>query len=252
MVRNEMCLVFNHIPKTAGTSIRKMIIDAVGQENTLKVPWCKPNQIAEQYESIKLLSKDKKDRIRLLYGHQPFGTFYKALEKPCIHFSLLRDPLKRALSHLNMDLKHICGKKFSPKVVHEYVRHQKYNYEKFGSYIDDFYVYCNLQTRWLSNNIFGTPYDDGQSMLNAALTNSEKSVIFMTDEMDNIREFIRAFYQMERPPATAFENKASYQTAVEDLPEDVLNFIMDRKQLDYELCRYVKMKNQRMSDKILY
>ncbi|WP_439550671.1 hypothetical protein [Falsiroseomonas sp.] len=89
--------VFLHVPKTAGSSLRTVLSRQYGARHVLYFdlgigdPRPMPDIAAAVRE--RMAGRD----IRLVTGHQFLGL-HQALREPCHYFTLLRDPVERALS----------------------------------------------------------------------------------------------------------------------------------------------------------
>jgi hypothetical protein len=89
--------VFIHIPKTAGSSIRRLLSRQYSVSHIMPIDeesgeWQK---FLDNPTLLKLYL-DEHD-ISLLSGHMSFGV-HSVIRQPCRYFSLLRDPINRAVS----------------------------------------------------------------------------------------------------------------------------------------------------------
>jgi hypothetical protein len=84
-------LVFVHIPKTAGTSLRAAIEQIYGRKS---VYVCSNFKDLERFETM---SPDQRARYRVLSGHVPFGA-HSLFPSPALTITFLRDPVERILS----------------------------------------------------------------------------------------------------------------------------------------------------------
>lgn len=97
-------LVFLHIPKTAGTSVRHALHKAYRKEETLKI-W--EVQHGADIESEDFSNHVVRANVKLITGHLMYKQLIenpsfknRGLEKPYI-FSVVRDPVDRAISLFN-------------------------------------------------------------------------------------------------------------------------------------------------------
>ncbi len=81
-----MIIVFNHVPKTAGTSFFEQLIKPNFKNDEIKASnhSRKPNIILN-------------NKIKLLHGHIPFSVPVMGINH-IEHITLLRDPIERAIS----------------------------------------------------------------------------------------------------------------------------------------------------------
>lgn len=90
--RNSMSekevLIFMHIPKTGGTTLRRIIDKQY-----------KPNEIYRTYKNVvKPQGKMTDQNIRCIQGHDYFGI-HKQINKPYKYVTMLRDPVERVISN---------------------------------------------------------------------------------------------------------------------------------------------------------
>ncbi|NES01420.1 MAG: sulfotransferase family protein [Okeania sp. SIO2F4] len=85
-------LIFPHIPKTAGTTLRSVILSQYSQE---KVHFLKVSQTP--LEAAQKISESDNKRVHCYVGHMPYGL-HKYLAKPAIYITLIREPVDRIIS----------------------------------------------------------------------------------------------------------------------------------------------------------
>lgn len=86
-------LVFLHIPKTAGTTLRDVIARQYPEEAIFVIGEDANGDIAR----FKTVSEATSSDIRVLSGHMSFGL-HRYLPPPVTYITVLRDPISRALS----------------------------------------------------------------------------------------------------------------------------------------------------------
>jgi len=94
-----------HIPKTAGTSLRTLMRPHYDATEFAEIYANQFNLISPNRTFIDELKK-KKGRLRVVFGHFSFGA-HRLLDEPdAKYFTLLRDPIRRAVSllgHISRD-----------------------------------------------------------------------------------------------------------------------------------------------------
>lgn len=96
--------VFLHIPKTAGDTLNTILWRQYREVGYLEVPDPLPPSrysAAEDtpFERVKRQVADPNwKRVGLIYGHMPFGI-HEVLSGPVRYFTMVRDPIERAISH---------------------------------------------------------------------------------------------------------------------------------------------------------
>jgi hypothetical protein len=90
--------VFVHIPKSSGSTIRSILSRQYGVQAIL---YFEPNSGEWKHHASSpeefLHQQMAQHPIYLITGHEPFGI-HKTIRQPCRYFSMVRDPIDRALS----------------------------------------------------------------------------------------------------------------------------------------------------------
>lgn len=87
-------LIFLHIPKTAGTTLNRII---EWQYSPFEIFTMDPYRIRATPERLKRLSEGRRRRLRMVRGHMFYGV-HEYLPQGATYFTMLRDPVARALS----------------------------------------------------------------------------------------------------------------------------------------------------------
>jgi hypothetical protein len=87
-------LIFLHIPKTAGTTLNRII---EWQYHPLQIFTIDPHRIRATPERLKQLSEKRRRRLRVVRGHMFYGI-HELLPQGKTYITMLRDPVARAVS----------------------------------------------------------------------------------------------------------------------------------------------------------
>lgn len=102
-----MTLVFVHIPKAAGTSLKNAITDKVGSDN-IYFDYCRPLAKGNLHRKVDCLLSSMTARSRtekFIFGHFLVGKYANfngycfKRRREVAYATFLRDPLQRAISH---------------------------------------------------------------------------------------------------------------------------------------------------------
>ncbi len=95
MNNKSECLIFLHIPKTAGSTFHTILSSRYCKKNTYNVFGSRYSE--PEIKQFIELSLESKKHIRLLKGHMPFGL-HKYINLKGRYISILRDPAERVIS----------------------------------------------------------------------------------------------------------------------------------------------------------
>jgi hypothetical protein len=83
----KMTIIFTHVPKVAGTTLKSRLISPNFTESEIK-----------EFKGIVDLIKNRNEDFSILVGHNPFGMGQFTSGK-ARYFTVLRDPIERSISH---------------------------------------------------------------------------------------------------------------------------------------------------------
>ncbi len=90
----QRALIFLHIPKTAGTTLNRII---EWQYNPLSIFTMDPYRIRATPERLKQLPEARRRRLRMVRGHFYYGV-HEYLPQGSTYITMLREPVARFLS----------------------------------------------------------------------------------------------------------------------------------------------------------
>lgn len=91
-------LLFLHIPKTAGSTMRALINRKYASHRTLLLSGPNLPRMQAALDQFRAATQGERDHWDCLYGHFLFGV-HEFLTRPYFYFTLLRDPIERCVSH---------------------------------------------------------------------------------------------------------------------------------------------------------
>lgn len=154
-------LFFIHIPKTAGTSLRRVLRPRYTGEEFVPVYSHEPAEL----QSI----RDKLEGARVLYGHFSYG-FHELLDTQGLYATMLREPVARAWSLYRHQL-------HNPRAgYHDLVR-SGISFEKLLE-SNSIHEMNNHMTRIVSGHV-GVEFIDDDSLLARAIENIKRDFLFV-------------------------------------------------------------------------
>ncbi len=91
----EAKLIFNHMPKTGGSSMQFFFEELFGKDRVFRV---RDRTITPETKTVDRLSKEEVDFYRVFQGHFRYGNHTVVGEKS-VYFGVMRDPIDRLISN---------------------------------------------------------------------------------------------------------------------------------------------------------
>ena len=253
--RQRPLVVFLHIPKTAGLTVRICVLPRQYQaDETFASTWAGEvgaggsravGVLADEFQSVGVfngivrpgviwfpeslaaaaarflqLPAERRDRVRLFYSeHMEFGL-HEHLSRPVSYFTLLREPVARVLSHYGYS-----GGQHAPKSM------------SLSEHIAA-HVEANLQTRLLAG-----PPDQIASLSPADRLERAKgnlracAIVGLTERFDETMLLLKAAYGW-RMPLYERRNVGRHRLSRQELPAEVIRQIEADNSLDVALYAY--------------
>ena len=227
-------VVFLHIPKTAGMSLRGLFV-----KNYRGVPHFNTDlgDLTESFwqsclDRVRLMPKDELGRHRVFKGHMPFGL-HEMLPGTVDYITFLRDPLKRVVSHYRMH----CRKNVLPADLVIDPSKKDWNLKDYPVFLRDL---DNLQTRLLAGADLSLPFGAcTEEHLRQAKANLDRHFKFvgLTEQFD------LSLMVLERLCGWRWHFYVPDNRATSDstyLSPELLEAIRHQNRFDYDLYRYAE------------
>jgi Sulfotransferase family len=220
-------LIFLHIPKTAGSSLYSVI--------QRQYPPGQMYVIAKvsETEKFRVLPEQKRNSVRMLMGHLPFGTHGAFTEGATEYFTLLREPVDRVMSnyfHIYSDPAHHFHRQLHAK---KYTLCQLLETGKILNL-------NNCMTRFLSGDA-KRKYDEcDHAMLEKALVNlSAFALVGLQENFELFLVRLMERYRWKNP--YHFKKRISTaRIAVHDVDKITRGCVEHYNKLDIELYRIMQ------------
>lgn len=216
-------LIFLHIPKTAGTTLNRII---ESQYSPFLIFTIDPHRIRATVERLRQLPERRRRRLRVVRGHLFYGI-HEFLPQGATYITMLRDPVARALSAYYFVLR----RPLNP--LHRKLKRERLRVEDCLRLFPD---RNNLQCKFIAG-VAGTTFSD-ERLLDIAKENLTKSfsVVGISERFEESLTLISKRFGWEVP---FYENKkvATSRPAVEPRLADL---IRENNRLDVELYEFGK------------
>ncbi|WP_185151571.1 sulfotransferase family 2 domain-containing protein [Peribacillus simplex] len=205
--KNDDLLIFLHIQKTAGSSLRTFVKKQYEEGET----W-----FGRTLEDLKDIEKDK---YQCLGGHFPYGI-HENFSRPYSYFTMLREPIDRVISYYSF----IQNKETHGKHDRSVGMDLKSFMKTFDSKTE------NFQTRRITG---------GKPNLEKAKEHllRDFSFVGLTERFEESLYLMKKEYQW---PTFSYKNRNITKTRLDksEIPEKITSYIAERNELDIELYRF--------------
>lgn len=221
---SKRIVVFLHIPKTGGITMRRLLDRQYTKERVFRYP---PD---EPIRSIRKLSPSQLKKIKCVYGHFRYGV-HRHFSGKATYITMVRDPLERILS-----MYYFVRSRPKNKLYHK-VRHM--NFSQFVTSRDPRIQLAlhNHQTRMISGK--------REPDLQKALENIKKhfAVVGVTEMYPESVIMMKKDLGWKDINYTK-ENVTKSRPKQLHVPADILRLIRQNNKLDYKLYNFSKNRLQ--------
>jgi hypothetical protein len=227
MAKQGETLIFLHIYKAAGTTLRKIIERNYDTSTVYTV------DIAERksFSRFRELAGRERKRFVVIQGHVRFGL-HELVPRPTTYFTMLREPVDRVLSDYYFVLREPIHHLYE-RVASERMSLRDYICSKMSLSVD------NCQVRVLCGEPDVAYGDCSRAMLKEAKHNLETffSVVGLAERFDESVILLKRAFGW-KTPLYVRHNVTKDRPRQERIPEDVLGLIKEHNTLDIELYRF--------------
>ena len=198
-------LIFLHIPKAGGSTLRKIFLDQHHRVNPDPESFFVVNRTRDS-QNLYDLSQERKKKIKLLIGHFGFGV-HEELKGASQYVTMLRNPIARVLSAYNY------SKSFERADAFEAIRESNMDVVEFAQHYGGSWL-INGQTRILAGLGDNTSLSD-KELYTIALQNIKDHFIYV----GALESFDRSLLQLKKvlnwsTPYYTIQNKTLEKTSI--------------------------------------
>ncbi len=204
-----------HIPKTGGITLRNIIDKQYAQEQIMKLP--------QKRKLAQVLNQPKRnfENLQCIYGHHRFGI-HEHFQKPFSYITMLRHPVERIISTYFFILQNERNR------MHEKVKNMTFEEFILSPDPNIQVPLSNHQTRFIS----GEKNPDFQK---AQLNIKQHFSAIGITEMYNESLFIMKKKLGWNDISYTKKNITKIRSKKDDIPEDLLQVIKEKNELDIQL-----------------
>jgi hypothetical protein len=223
-------VIFLHIPKTAGTTLHRII--------ERQYP---PTQVysldeTHDFDDFSSLSEARRAELSVLKGHMIFGL-HEYLPGPSAYFTLLREPADRSISNFHF-VRRTPHHYHHDLIIAEKMTLKDYLESEVAPLMD------NGQTRMLSGGWYTLPVGEcTKEVLKAAKKNLQENfaVVGLTERFDETLLLLKERFGWHNIFYVR-RNVSRDRPTTANLPAATRAVVEQYNQLDAELYRYVRMR----------
>lgn len=239
------CLIFLHIPKTAGSTFHFLLNTRYKESET-------HNVFGSRYSEPEIKAfidqdVDEKKHLRLLKGHMPYGLHsYLPQPESAKYISVLRDPVERVISQ------YYYIKKNVKNPLHEAVHVKKMSIEDFVSSGISIGM-NNGHCRFLNGDLDQYPFNsDDRELLESAKRHIDENFLWLgvTERFDESVYLLYKLIGWDKPPYYIKENVSKVRKSREQFTAEQVDIIKEFNQFDIELYDLANKKLDELIESI--
>ena len=218
----DRCVVFLHIPKTAGRTLSSSLVRNFPPRDTIHLDIL-DSKLDDEMERIPLESRS---RARLLWGHVPYGV-HTHMPRSCEYVTVLREPVARVVSVYKYILR-------TPRhVLHDRVVSRGVGLEEYIESGMDEGQTENSQTRQLSGRQFGVV--DEEALAEAKRNLQGFLVVGLTERFEESFALLRRALRLRIPFYVTRNESPPFRAS-----DSALKLVRERTELDRELYAFAR------------
>jgi hypothetical protein len=220
--RDNPCLVFLHIPKTAGQTLHFVALRKFEPHETIHL-----NSLGTPIDDeMERIPRAARERARLVWGNLPYGV-HEHIPRPCEYLTILREPVSRVISVY----KHILNA--TSHVLHRRITESRMGLEEYVESRIDAGQTENSQTRQLSGRQFGSLERDA---LEEARSHLQRFlVVGLTERIEETFVLLRRSLGGGLMPYVTRNVSPSV-----DVTQRAVQLVRDRNELDIDLYTFAE------------
>ncbi|MCK8817064.1 sulfotransferase family protein [Natroniella sulfidigena] len=226
-------LIFMHVPKTAGTTLRTIIQNQYQADEILS----HPNQMPTFAELFKTMSVKQVEKVKCITGHYSYGI-HKFFERDFTYIIFLRNPIERVIS------------------LYYYLKDEPAhpNYQMIKELSLEEFIDLDLDLIQSQTELYQLHHTNTQTYYAAGKTNDLKqakenlnnyfSVVGITEMFDRSLQLIKEKLNWDNISySKKLVNKR--RPSLDEIPQHIIKKIEDKNKLDLELYHWAKQRLKR-------
>ncbi|HEY8669959.1 MAG TPA: sulfotransferase family 2 domain-containing protein [Terriglobales bacterium] len=230
----EESIIFLHVPKTAGTTLNRLI---EWEYDLFEMYSVDPVFFLWSAAHLRKLSKERLRKIRVFKGHMLFGI-HKILPQPATYITVLRDPIERTLSAFYF----MRSYKLHP--LYWKFKRENWTLEDFVRRLPRENVQCKI--------VAGAVYEDPctEEIFEKARHHLREhfSVVGLSERFEETLALLKLRFGWKLKSYTSF-NVTRPRPKKHDLPQSTLELITEKNSFDVMFYDYASKLFQEAVDK---
>jgi hypothetical protein len=226
MTADAKTVIFLHIPKTAGSTLLRIIERQYDPSEIYSL------YLRQDFQAFDSLAEAQKEEIRIYRGHVIFG-WDQCLPQPATYFTILRDPVERAISN------YYFTRTYDDHHHYDLIHSQNLSLAAYLESKEELMM-DNGQTRMLSGGYYTMDYGElSREALEAAKANLRDNieVVGLTGRFDETLLLLKKAFGWGNV-FYARQNVVRKRPHRDQLSADTLAVIHKYNQLDMELYQF--------------
>jgi hypothetical protein len=231
-------IIFIHIPKTAGTTLDKIIERQYESKAIFKT---EPTRHWESIDEFKNLPNSQKKKFKIIMGHMYFGL-HEYLPVRSTYLTMMRDPIDRIISYYYYVLRY-PGSYLYPAVTSQHMSLKEFAMSGLSKELE------NFQTRLLAGDMKVDLRRYSESSLERAKENitNHFGLVGISEKFDESLLLMKRVFGWNSTYYVKL-NVTKNRPSKKEIPKETLDVIEENNSLDVELYKYIRGKFEDLLD----